>query len=428
MEKNQKEKSKSSQSEEINISSNKENKENKTTNKNLEPQEKKNYINFHYFQISVGILCTYIYIMISLILSVINRIIFINYRFKFNFTFLLMQQIATLIIFSILSKYNKLFIKLTGVISFKDFYQHKYIYLLFSMVFSLHHMVNFKSKQLTENVNMYISLRKLIPIKTLIFDYIFEDKKPKISSLLSAPCVTLGTILIGMDTFSRDYAGFIMVFISNFFTIMMNKFSEKFKKITGVSNLKLLVYNSYISNLVLFVAILVSKEYQGHLKYFNFSSNEKEKFGIEGSYTGLAWYLFWSCFLVVILNSTHFISNERNSSLVTELFNRSKEIFITTFFYFYDRKKNYLTHKMILGTIISLVGAFIIVFDSTKYNIIFGVQKNDKNDKSKEKGIELKDLEEEILTETKNENEKADNVDKKNNENNVDNEEGLERK
>lgn len=374
-----------------------------------EEENKKTYVSFYCFRISAGLLCTYVYISISMILSVVNRIIFINYKFNFNLTFLLMQQITTLIIFTVIGTKNQTFIKKTGKISFDDFYKHKYRYLSFSLIFSLHHMVNFKAKQLTQNVNMYMSLRKLIPVLILIFDYFFESKKPKISSIISAPCVTLGTILVGIDGVSKDLLGCLVGAISLFFTIAMNKYSEKFPKKTKVSNLKLLVYNSYISNLVLICAIIVSKEYKGYYQYykmFTLNDNEREKIGIEGGLKELCFYLILSCVFCVVLNSTHFISNEKNSSLITDLLNRSKEIMITVFFYFYDRKRNNLTIKMIIGTTISIVGAFIVIFDSAINNFIFGIDKKNINNtknindtkKGEEKEIqELRELEEKMI-------------------------------
>ena len=66
-------------------------------------QEKKSYINLYICQISVGIIFAYLYIAISILMNVINRIIFHTYYFKFNFTILFCQQLFCLITFIILS-------------------------------------------------------------------------------------------------------------------------------------------------------------------------------------------------------------------------------------------------------------------------------------------------------------------------------------
>ena len=70
-------------------------------------QEKKRYINLYFFQISIGIIFAYLYIIISILMNVINRIIFHTYHFKFNFTILFFQQLFALITFVLLSMYSK---------------------------------------------------------------------------------------------------------------------------------------------------------------------------------------------------------------------------------------------------------------------------------------------------------------------------------
>ena len=65
--------------------------------------------------------------------------------------------------------------------------------------------------------------------------------------------VTIGSILSGVDTFSRDYMGIALTMVSNFINVAYNKFTESFKRRTGVPNLKLLVYNSYIAGPILFI-------------------------------------------------------------------------------------------------------------------------------------------------------------------------------
>ena len=46
----------------------------------------KTYLNLYCCQINVGLVFTYIYIFVSASLNVINRILFQNYNFHFNFT------------------------------------------------------------------------------------------------------------------------------------------------------------------------------------------------------------------------------------------------------------------------------------------------------------------------------------------------------
>ena len=98
-------------------------------------QEKKRYINFYFFQISIGIIFAYLYIIISILMNVINRIIFHTYHFKFNFTILFFQQLFCIITFILLSMYSKTYRDKVGEISFYDFQTLQKSYISFSCIF-----------------------------------------------------------------------------------------------------------------------------------------------------------------------------------------------------------------------------------------------------------------------------------------------------
>ena len=135
--------------------------------------------------------------------------------------------------------------------------------------------------------------------------------------------VTIGSVLAGVDTFSRDYAGIALTMVSNFINVAYNKFTESFRRRTGVSNLKLLVYNSYLANPILIIAMFISGEYK---QVYNFFFGDIPPF--EGSYFSFLLVLITSCIMCLILNSSFFISNEKNSSLFTQLLANSKDIFL----------------------------------------------------------------------------------------------------
>ena len=70
--------------------------------------------------------------------------------------------------------------------------------------------------------------------------------------------------------------------------------------------------------------------------------SEENSANIEGSYLGLFFYLFLSCFFSVILNSSFFISNEKNSSLFTAMLSNCKDIAITLYLIFGFKEQNLL--------------------------------------------------------------------------------------
>ena len=165
-----------------------------------------------------------------------------------------------------------------------------------------------------------------------------------------------------------------------------------FRNLTGFSNLKLLVYNAYICNPILLAGIFITGEYKRLLVYF---SNNAE--GIDEKYYGYYgtfFFLFLSAFFCFILTSSFFISNEKISSLMTNLLNNSRTIFISASLYFFDSSKNELNLRMIIGLSMSTIGAIFINAENLINNLIFNTssKKEKKEEKDKEKGTELIDI------------------------------------
>jgi drug/metabolite transporter (DMT)-like permease len=284
-----------------------------------------------------------------------------------------------MIFFTICSSKSEAFKKQTGEISFKDFYKFKYYYLSFCIIFICNMLSSFYGNQLVLNVSMYVTLRKLVLVMIFFLDFFCYKKPIKLLTIFCVFLITFGTVLISMDDFTYDYLGYFVVIINNTLTIIYVKFSENFKKKTKVTNLKLLVYNSYLSNPILIAAIFISGEYKYVSNYFN-DINENN------FYYGFLFFLFTSCFFCVILNSSFLLSNEKNSSLFTQLLSNSKDILISILSYFVF-KNNKLTLKIIIGLIISTIGALLFSMKSISENLIFN-----KKEKEKEE-FELEDKE-----------------------------------
>ena len=326
-------------------------------------QEKKRYINFYFFQISIGIIFAYLYIIISILMNVINRIIFHTYNFKFNFTILFFQQLFCIITFILLSMYSKTYRDKVGEISFYDFQTLQKSYISFSCIFILNNLSGFIGSQLIVNTPMYLTLRKLVLVMIYLYDIIIDKKKISNFTSTCIVLVTFGTILAGIEDFSSDYLGYLIVLIYNSLTVLYNKLTEIFKKNTGVPNLKLLVYNSFLSCPILLILIIVSGEYKKLYIYF---SGEKI---FEGTYFGLFINLLSSFGFCVALIMSFFISNEKNSSLFTAMLSNSKDIAITGLSYFLLEGTKF-TFYIIGGLFISTLGAVMIsvksMMDNTK--------------------------------------------------------------
>ena len=357
----------------------------------LKKVENKTYLNLYCCHINIGLIFTYIYIFVSASLNVINRILFQNYNFHFNFTLSLCQQFVSLLLYTFAGR-NKTFIKHAGEISFKDFWKYKKHYFAFAFIFMANILFNFYGNQMVDNVNMFLSLRKLNAVALFLMDIYIGKKRFSCVTVSSIILIVGGSFVIEYDKLDSNYLGYLVVLGNNLMSLLYTKYSEVFRNWTGFSNLKLLVYNAYICNPILLAGIFLTGEY---VRLFAYLSNNAE--GIEEKYHGYygtAFFLFLSCFFCFILTSSFFISNEKISSLMTNLLNNSRTIFISASLYFFDKSKNELNLRMVIGLSMSTIGAIFINAENLINNLLFNTGKKGKK-KDNDKGTEMLELKDE---------------------------------
>jgi hypothetical protein len=361
----------------------------------LKRVNKKTYLNLYCCQINIGLIFTYIYIFVSASLNVINRILFQNYNFHFNFTLSLCQQFVSLLLYTFAGR-NKTFIKHAGQINFADFWKYKIHYFSFAFIFMANILFNFYGNQMVDNVNMFLSLRKLNAIALFLMDIYIGKKKFSCVTVSSIFLIVGGSFVIGYDKLDSNYKGYLVVLGNNLMSLLYTKYSEVFRNWTGFSNLKLLVYNAYICNPILLAGIFITGENVRLAKYLtNNAEGIEEKYH---GYYGAGFFLFLSCFFCFILTSSFFISNEKISSLMTNLLNNSRTIFISASLYFFDRSKNELNLRMVIGLSMSTIGAIFINAENLINNLIFNIkpkkEKKEEKDDIDTEMIEIKDGEE----------------------------------
>ena len=345
----------------------------KSLGKNMKIQpEKKAYLNLYFFRLSYGIIYTYMFIGASMAINIVNRVIFLQYKFKFNFTLILLHQIFCICFFMTLSKTSQSFTKMAGKISFSDFLLLKYQYILYSLFFIFKTVVAFLGYQLVVNIPMSVSLRKLLTGMTFVYQYFFKKKKISNLNILEVILLTAGAILTGLDDYSTDIKGYIAVFLKNMTGLINLEVSENFKKKNGVTNLKLLIYNSFLVIPILLVTIFVSGEYSRLKLYLNSEHNFY--------YYRLGIQLFFSCVIELTTNASFFMSNEKNSSLFTQLLSDTKYIFITILSYKVLKTFKF-TWKNILGVGITTLAGIIITVNSLYNNIQVKKTTESKEDK-----------------------------------------------
>ena len=174
----------------------------------------KTFLNLIWCELNIGLAFTYLYIFSAAMLNVVNRILFQNYKFLFNFTLIFLQQLTSLIIFT-LGTSNKNFGKKLGELSFKDFMKYKYYYISFSIIFIANVFFNFYGNQLVKNISMFLSLKKLVLVMLFFIDFFYGKKKLSCITISCIFLITGGSILVGMDSFSNDYWGYVVVFFNN---------------------------------------------------------------------------------------------------------------------------------------------------------------------------------------------------------------------
>ena len=334
------------------------------------------YLNICCFELNIGLAFTYLYVISSSAINIINRIVFHTYEFNFNFTYSFLQQFASLLLFIMLRNRESIK-KNLGELSFSDFGKFKCYYLTFTLISILNTLMGFYGNQLVKNISMFLTLKKFTVVFLLIIDLFFAKKKISLITIICIFLMTVGSLLVGMDTFSNDYLGYILVFISDVIQIVYSKLIEVFRQHTGVSSLKLLIYNIFLSIPILIIGALVTGEHQKIYTYLN-----SDKYGSDGTIYGLSIYLIMSCLCCAILLSSFFISNEKTSSLITNLLTNTKTVLISVIMYFFDKSKNKLSLLILAGLIMSTVGAIFINAESLFNNI--SIKKNKtKNEKDK---------------------------------------------
>ena len=76
---------------------------------------------------------------------------------------------------------------------------------------------------------MYLTLRKLVLVMIYLNDLICGKKKISLYTSSCVLLVTFGSILAGIEDFSTDYVGYIVVIFYNTITVIYNKLTETFK-------------------------------------------------------------------------------------------------------------------------------------------------------------------------------------------------------
>ena len=90
-----------------------------------------------------------------------------------------------------------------------------------------------------------------------------------------------------------------------------------------------------------------------------------------GSFLGFVFTTVFSCSLCIVLNSSFFMSNEKNSSMFTILLANTKALY-TILFSRFLLEDNKFTFNIVAGLLISTIGATMFSLKSICDNLITG--------------------------------------------------------
>ena len=105
---------------------------------------------------------------------------------------------------------------------------------------------------------------------------------------------------------------------------------------------------------------------------------------------GLVFYLGLYGVVCSVLTSSFFISNEKNSSLITKLLSNSRAILVTVILYIIDKKKNKLNGTIFFGLVLAIIGSILINVESIIKNInTYKGEINENNRKNNDEGVNI---------------------------------------
>ena len=374
--------------------------------------QQKYYLSLFCCKMSTGLMAAYIYTILSITINIVNRVIFLKYEFNFEYTLLFFQEIVCTVFYLILAWKSNLFKEKAGELSFKDFWKLKFKYIGYSLFFLLKTLFAFLAYQVVKNIPMYVNLRKLVTPMAFIYQFFFKKLKIDKIKIIVVVLFTIGAILSGIDDYTTDYIGYLIVFFENVMSVINLEVSENFKGNNGVSNLKLLAYKSFVLPPILLLGMLASGEFGELYHYFK----EEHEF----SYFWLFFDIFIICSIIFIYTMSFFISSEKIKSLLTQLLSDIKYIFIALLSYFILKTFKF-NWKNILALIISTSGAIIITISSMYDNI--KLKKKGVSELTDEQNIEISNIDNTGLDDKVKNIEKSEETDTSTNKDKIENEE-----
>lgn len=110
------------------------------------------YLNLYFFELNMNLVYSYCFLITSMLLNLINRILYQIYDFKFNFTLILLQQLSAILIFNFIFTKSKNFNREVGKCSFSEFNERKFQLIFVALLFLSNILCSFLGNQKVNTV------------------------------------------------------------------------------------------------------------------------------------------------------------------------------------------------------------------------------------------------------------------------------------
>ena len=349
--------------------------------------QKKEFISCNFFEISVGILHTYCFLIFSLLLRTVNRKMNFELYYKCDFLVLLFQEIIALFTYFILYKFSRTFANSIGAISLNDFTNNFYYYITFTLIYLVLKLSELFNEAPSEQLYCFNNLKRFSLIFVFICEYsIIKLKISKVYILSFFICIFSSFFYVLNSLKIIDKKLIIVSIIRNILFASFCYIVFSFRKRYSGSPTKMLIYGSILSIPTCIINFFLTKE-KNELKEFLNSKGEPGK---------ILLLLIISSFISIVFQYSFLSSIEKNTSLVTQLLNDSKRNFVNCVEFFsndsLDKKET-----TIIGLIMGLFGNVLIFVMHIYENVRLKekeTQEEEPNDNEEDEDDEKDDKEE----------------------------------
>ena len=276
------------------------------------------------------------YASCAILLSLNNKLVLSSYNFNFPVCITLFQQLGAGLIISLLSMCGLVKVpSITQVIG-KDS-------ILVSLAFLSNTICGFAGLRLVD-IPMFLTLRRLTTIFTLLGEYIFLHQYQSGSVVLSLAVIMIGAIIAGYSTLTNNIYGLLFTLGNDVLTALYLNFVARFSKNTGIRSYQLMYVNAMLSIPSLIIIAYFTGEFSTLMTFPHWS-----EFGFQIA-------IALTSFMGVVMVYSTILCSTYNSPVATSVTGNLKDLVLTVTGALIF--KDHLSTMSIIGISVSFLGAY----------------------------------------------------------------------